>query len=264
MGLLSSIGKAIGSIGSAVVGGIPGAIIDIGSNWIGNELIGKSNAEDAYKMSQKASAAAFERSYGVYKRRYQDTVNDMQLAGLNPILAASSGFNPGNNIQPNTAQAFMAPAPDYRGTRSALELEQAETEQDKQAEITQTIKNKQQDVVESVNRVFKMRAERRLIKANEAKVVQEVKNLIRDYQIKVEVLARTIAETAKTGEEAARVAQQKQVLQKEEKILSLKIKQLQSMSQWYDGAFGDFLGYIKAIADALGLSTVAGAVKSIK
>ncbi len=48
------------------------------------------------RLNQANSARAFSSSMGAYKTRYQNTTADMRAAGLNPVLAASGGFNVGN------------------------------------------------------------------------------------------------------------------------------------------------------------------------
>ncbi len=96
--------ETVKGVGGSVLGGL----VDVGMSWLGNEIIAKPNAERAYKDSKEASALSFERSYGAYKSRYQDTMKDMKAAGLNPILAASSGFKPSSAPQAATAQAFQA------------------------------------------------------------------------------------------------------------------------------------------------------------
>ena len=91
-GLLKNVVPIIGDMASSAFG----------------DILGDDNAEKAYGQSKEASALQFEREYGAYKTRYQDTMADMEKAGLNPILAASGGFNVGSGPKASTAQAFQS------------------------------------------------------------------------------------------------------------------------------------------------------------
>ena len=76
-------------------------------------------AETAWNRSELSAVNAYNRSIDAYKKRYQWTVRDMRKAGLNPILAASGGFQIGSNIQAPAASATMASAPNYSGAQAA-------------------------------------------------------------------------------------------------------------------------------------------------
>jgi hypothetical protein len=109
-------------IGSGVVKAATGGLVDLGTQYIGNELLGKPNAKDAWERQKNAAKLAYDRSMGAYKSRYQNTMADMRAAGLNPILAASGGFQVGQ-VSANPAQVNMAKVPDVSGTNSGLNLQ---------------------------------------------------------------------------------------------------------------------------------------------
>lgn len=102
---------------------VTGALVGAGSSVISN-LFGRKNASDANAAASAASAQQWQREYGAYKSRYQDTMADMKAAGLNPILAAGSGFNVGSGPSASTPQTFQAPAVNFDAASTALSLSQ--------------------------------------------------------------------------------------------------------------------------------------------
>ena len=70
--------------------------------------------------SKKEAAKARSWSERMYKRRYQHTVADMRAAGLNPILAASGGFNVGSG--PTVSKADSTPGTTPGLTAAQMEL----------------------------------------------------------------------------------------------------------------------------------------------
>lgn len=122
------------------------AAIDLGAKWLGNELISQPNsalsfeqtkaamelqnkyniaaADKSWKRSLEAATiansrnvynarTAFEREINTYGKRYQLTMKDMEKAGLNPILAASQGFNVGSGVSGQMANAPIGSVPSY-------------------------------------------------------------------------------------------------------------------------------------------------------
>lgn len=71
MGLFSGIGSFFGPIGT-VLGGI------------GDDLLGRDDAENA-------NTTAYAQQRQLRQTAYQDTTQDLQKAGLNPMLAYSNG-----------------------------------------------------------------------------------------------------------------------------------------------------------------------------
>lgn len=101
MGLFSGIGKALGGIAKSVVGSavgsVGGALGSAAGSAIAGSLFGDP-AEDSRKGVAAANAAtiastkeqmAFQKE--MYGSRYQMQVNDMKLAGLNPMLSYNAG-----------------------------------------------------------------------------------------------------------------------------------------------------------------------------
>lgn len=159
---------------------IGGALIGAGSSLLSN-IFGRSNASQQQEASQRSADIAWNREYGAYKTRYQDTMADMRAAGLNPILAASGGFNVGSGPDASTASMAMAPAPTFDLASSAKDFTQA----DKNVKETDKVE-KEIEVV--INTAKKLGGE-------VGKIAQETENLARQYRIQEQQLKQNIART---------------------------------------------------------------------
>lgn len=154
MGLFSGIGSFFGPIGT-VLGGI------------GDDLLGRDDAENA-------NTTAYAQQRQLRQTAYQDTTQDLQKAGLNPMLAYSNGatsaaagppvLNKGlQSSQQNSAQAVVA------NTSADTTNKQAQTEQIKA----------QTDLI---------RAQTQNTTTSTGKIDQETKNLQQDIS---RILAQT-------------------------------------------------------------------------
>lgn len=110
-----------------------------GAATIGSSLLGMKSTSDANQAARLNSAESFAREYGAYKTRYQDTVADMREAGLNPILAASGGFNVGSGASSTPAQTFQTQYPDV--STSAKNVAEAFESRSRVSKNAQEIKN---------------------------------------------------------------------------------------------------------------------------
>lgn len=86
----------IGNVGGAVIGG----------------LFGQSSAADQFNRQKKLIDYQHQLQVDDFKHRYQWSTEDMKAAGLNPILAATSGIG-GNISGVSAGNAAMAPTPDF-------------------------------------------------------------------------------------------------------------------------------------------------------
>lgn len=77
-GALGSIGSTLGNIASAIA-----PFASSGLDFLGGLLTNQSNADEAARNRRFVAK--------MYKKRYQNTVEDMRKAGLNPVLAANGG-----------------------------------------------------------------------------------------------------------------------------------------------------------------------------
>lgn len=230
MGILSGIATGLGTAIAGIPGAIAGGLVDTGINWLTNKFISKPN-----------SARAFDASYDVYKTRYQDTMADMRAAGLNPILAAGSGgFNVGSPPEMKlptlpTSQASSAFANLAQGQKAG---EETKTEKVRQLKILAGIK-------ETFEKIYTERVRRGLMKAEEQRAV-------RQGQLAITQAGRIFHEIAKLGADQKLSEEKTKYVRKQIEAIILNMKQLKQTSDWYDGVYGDFLGWVRSTFGAFG------------
>ena len=166
------IGDVFGGIKDAFTGGIGGTIMDFGSKLLGNTIT-RDNANAAYDQSKEASALAYQRQKELFKNRYQWTTQDMVKAGINPIMAASGGFNVGSGQSVSPATAFMANQSNLSASSTAKDFSQAE----KNKEETFLVKEKADKVHHEINKLLrempKIDAETLKIKADMLRIFSQ-------------------------------------------------------------------------------------------
>lgn len=253
--LIGGIGKAVTGIPGALIGGA----IDLGSSWLGSELIGKPNADDAFAQSKEASAEAFKRSYWAYKQRYQNTMKDMEKAGLNPILAASQGgFSVSGSPEMTAAKSFMPSYPEQSAssayqmmTSGDLNKEKAKTEQTERRKKAEEALNTAQDT-------FKKYEETVLARTQNKKAAMEIKQIYQEIRNKVAEFNRTIAESYQSLSQVdVNYAKVEEIKQKEQELrkitekLELEMSELSQHAEIYKGIPGLLLKSIKEAITAL-------------
>lgn len=240
MSILGSIGSAIGSFGSGLIN----SALGIGTDWAKNELISKPNAKQAYQRERE-----------LYSTRYQMTMADMEKAGLNPILAASSGFQVGS--VPSVAQAQYPQGQTYaEGLSAANQVRRTDTEIEV---MRQELENKRQVIRESVARIARTRAETQVATQTEKNLVRQWLNLEADLHIKIAEYERTSAQAGLYGRQREEVNKQIEAIGFDIEKTKMVIEQLKKVTAAYNGPIGGILGYIEAITKALGLHTSLGA-----
>lgn len=249
MGLFSTIGTFLapftGGI-SAPIGAFADVIAPDVANSAVNYLFGQKQADNANAQAVTNSAVAWDREMGAYRSRYQNTMEDMRAAGLNPILAATGGFNVGNAPSIASAQSFMGNTSPVNFGSTAYNLAQSFKAKEEGKKAVQEAKAKVQEIRESMVRIYKMRAEKSLVTTQEKEVMQRIFNLEQTF-------FKIGAEIDLINMDKSEVEQRTQVLRKTAQEIQYKLSELKRISNAYDGPAGGLLGYIKAIFGDLNL-----------
>lgn len=265
------------------------------SIFLSDRAFGQSrlSAKEQREWAAEQARLAFDRSKNLYASRYQITMKDMRKAGLNPILAASGGFNVGSGITAPVASAGQAQA--FQGRTSQARAPQATPQQARTfmhqthpVDFTSSAKNiqsifesakdiekkeaeignllEQSDLAakkgwHEVVKIAETRAKEGKLKAEEKNLLAQVKNTQRMfYKLAEEINLLEIIqekENLTTKEKIENLNQIKANTAKVKELtrqLEYQSKQLRSYSAAYGGKLGIYLGYTKAISDALGIN----------
>jgi len=220
-----------------------GAVIGAGAGLLSGILQSKDadrKAKDAWEREKSASAMQFERSYGAYKTRYQDTMADMRQAGLNPILAASGGFNVGQSVQAQKASAPMAQAPSYEFASGAKDITQSGLNIAETKKKLVEIKKVRAETLKTIAQTYVERAKKGLIKAQERELIKRVVKMEQEiWQI--------IQDTNKKFVEGLKVEDEIKLIQKKTAALKMQMARLSKMENVYTGPFGSLISYINQL-----------------
>jgi len=261
MGFFSKVWKGVKKVGSGLLKGvtsIPGKLIggavDLGSAWLQNKYIQQPAANVASDRAFENSAYAFQKSREAYQNRYQDTYTDMLKAGLNPILAASGGFNVGNSPQMSNASAFQANNTNIQGSSSYASIQEGKHREEQiaetQAKAVKTIAEARvllKEIALKTAQIAKTRAEKGLIEESERLAIAQISETYGK-------LGKIFHEITKLGAVTDLTKEQTEIVKQNLKILQQNFLMLEKKSQWYKGAYGQFLGWLKATSGALGIN----------
>jgi hypothetical protein len=232
------------------------AVIGGGASLISTALGGKL-AEDAASTAWDRTKAGAEWQEYQYTRRFQNTVNDMKAAGLNPILAASGGFNAsGTGIQAPVAQMARMPMPDFAS--SARDIASAGLQSEQTKNVAKDTELKANQIWETIAKTARERAAAGLMTQQEKEAFARV--------------TMTWAQTRKANREAwlaeanayksdaerqlaeAKVKQVHQLTYK----LKLEMEELKQTAKVYGSKFGFMLKAIAQMMDALNVNVGVG------
>lgn len=204
---------------------LTGGALDLGFDWLGNELISKPNADKAWDRTKDA-----------YARRYQVTMADMKAAGLNPILAAGSGgFNVG--------QSPIAPVPQYYDTDASsayASLMQGEkAKEEAKTERVEQLK-KMAETHTEIARKYKVRAETGKASEEERRIWFEIEKIH--------------SETIKNMRLGFQSEAEKKKIEAQTKQLMVELTRLKNVNTIYENPASMALSIIRELANSLGLN----------
>lgn len=264
-----------GKILSSAASLIPG----VGSSILGRQM-DISSARDAREWQGEQAGIAYDRSMDAYKSRYQHTVADMKAAGLNPILAATGGFQVGPSVNAMMPPAAPMPSGNYlqnvvSSAKDYAQIPKIEKEVENVSEDTKLkgaqILKMQQEIRESIQNVATKRAQENLMEADEKLSVARVDDLASQISKRYQEIENLKLERDKIREEIPRILADRKRLQQLEResrskeaeayaaesqlrVLTKKIKtelpKLVQTAEAYKGPVGKILGYINAIFGA--------------
>lgn len=213
----------------------------------------KDAANTAWDREKNYANLNWQRQLDLYKSRYQYTTEDMREAGLNPILAAQGGFQIGNTISPqmpnhpmvaNNVPQFGSTARDF--AVAELSQQQTKTEQQK-------IKNLKEQAKETIARTYVERAKKGLITQQERESVQKVQKM----HAEIERMNNEILLMKDRGEN---IQAETRKLAQHMRMVDLEMKKLKQQSNVYTTSYGQWMQYLKAFTEAIGINV--GAVTS--
>lgn len=240
------------------------ALAEIGSK-LGEFGLNQASANQAQNWSKANEQVAWDR----FKHRYQATVEDMRLAGLNPVLAATGGFNVGGSVPQATSFPGKQSTP-MNFTGSALQIQEANKAEAETLNVNANTQVQWQSVQESFERIAKMRQESKLYSQQEKESVQKVNNLHNEIMFtlkKIEEIEQNIREvSARTSLEqqqmeltkiqTEQVKANKRLLVEQANKILYEMEKLKKESLVYRGPAGKIITYVKEIMDSLNLHFV--------
>lgn len=270
MGFLSKITDVFKSVKSIpvvgdVVSGLTGGLGSTASDYVSNAFIGQPNADAAFAQSQTATAKQYERQKELYQNRYKWTMEDMKRAGLNPILAASSGFNVGSNPTVSAAQSFMAPSPIGQGASSAKMVAETEKMKEETKETSAKIKKVQAETGLIIKKVKETIENTKVLSEESRNKALEYWNIAQDFHVKSHQINKMIAEVEELEQRSylehaeMQVANQKRAeirimikkMRKEIERLELGNREYRQRKMAYSSEAGVVLAAFKEIMSSL-------------
>lgn len=229
VGTWLGIGKAVA--GSAAAAGVIGSL-------------GSSAAQ--YGFGRKALNDQAAINEHMYRHRYQWTMDDMRNAGLNPILAAKGGLvgsSPSVGLPQINRGEMTSSARDVQDIRNL------------KAKARLTL----QQTYHEIQKNWLTRVQAGKAFAEETKLVNEVKNVILEFDRIAAETERIRAQTAREHADIEKIRQHEVLLRQEAKKLMNLMTQLEQESEIYKGFAGRILKSVKETFDALNLHIVVGA-----
>ena len=217
--------------------------------------------ERANKAAKRASAVQFDREHKAYQSRYQDTVKDMKLAGINPIMAATGGFSVGSGPKSSTPQVYQTPPSQTDIGQSAKSFAQAKKSEKETERVGEEVKEVRQRVKESVMRVKKVRAEKNLVSQQEHESVSRMFMYEQETAKLAQQISQIKSQTQKTDQEYNNLRKMNTQIVALTKRITAETAKLKMIAKVYEGPLGQLLAYLQEIMRSLGIPVAAAIIK---
>jgi hypothetical protein len=243
--------------------------------------------------ASQESEKAWKRQYDLYKNRYVITTADMKNAGLNPILAATGGFNVGSGMtapiasagqasaamghaatahapaaKSNMARTFMHNMPGHSIASSARDIahmkDLQKSAEKKEAEIGKIQQDTRLVTNQTMHEMAKINFTRQQTETSgkqEQYYVTAADKLSREFHKLADEITyiQTQTESLKVGmkEKLQNIQQVKTNIKRMETItdtLEMYQKKLKAMTDVYDTAYGKNLQFLRALSEAFGMN----------
>lgn len=218
-----------------------------GSTLLSN-FLGQQNATTAWERSQEGARYA----YSNWTHRYQDTVKDMKAAGLNPILAASGGFNVSGagSQQPDAPQA---PTPMVNFSSSAEQFASANKQTEEIAKIRAETEKIGQDAKVSMETATKLRAETGKITAEEKTISRRFHFLDMEFKKLTQETYKALEEKYQAQTATKIIKHNLRIAQGKADQIRYELSKLKQISDIYDSPVGRYLQFIESTLDSLNM-----------
>ena len=213
-------------------------------------------SSNSAKSSQKRSIEAQKE---IAQNQYTWAVEDLDRAGLNPILAAQGGIS--------GASASAPPAPVAVGTQldfagSAKDITQAILNQQKSKNVVQdTLLKLKQTEHEGERIALTSQAARELhsrMAVNRSKAINLIAQ-VNEMSVNIDRMESQIkvqhADRERINQETVRLEQAKELLIAQYRMLAAQLPAAQKAGKVYSTWYGTFLSYVKETLAALGINT---------
>ena len=225
------------------------ALLGLGGNILGS------------KSAKKSQQRSIEAQKEIAQNQYTWAVADLERAGLNPILAAQGGIS-GASASAPPAPVGVASQIDFAG--NALDVARMFESRAKTENIANDtlLKIKQTEhegaKIAATNQQARLHFQKtRETRVNIGKLMTEI-NAINVNIDKMEAETRVQhAQRVLINRQVEEVEKRKELLIQQWKMLRAELPAKERVGQMYRSWYGNFLGFIKAHMDALGISVGA-------
>lgn len=238
--------------------------IDLVGNVVG-DMFGQASQKRQYDYNRSASAEAFSRNAEAYATRYQTTVDDMKKAGLNPILAASSGFGVGSSPQATALPTYIPSHNQLNFTSSAKQFQETEKAGEETKRIKVDKKLIEKKISETMENTKRIREQAGLYSTQEKIAQEEINNARKKFWLLEAQIANNLQQAYRNKyegnlaiENEKKVKIAAELMQKQITKIEMELIKLGKISEVYQKPGAEMLAAINEVTKALNLRLSVG------